>query len=130
MTASNPVEVLVQRRQTEAYLKAEPQMIALSRPTPKVKTAAGGKVDGVADTLDPQMFRVVPFKRRVTESESNIVEGTVTVSTYVLVGRWDADVKKDDEFVLPDGRYKVESVEPGKSYRTLAILEYRGVDGN
>lgn len=105
-------------------------MISLTRSTPKVKTAAGGKVKGVPENLDPQLFRVTSMKRRVTQSQSNIVEGSVTVSSYVLVGRWDADVQKNDVFVLDSGRYKVESVEPGRAYRTLAILEYSGVDEN
>ena len=128
---STRVEVLVQRRQTVAYLAApEAREIVLTRPTPKVRTAGGGRTKGTPLDLAPQTFRVVPIKRRVTPSQSNIVEGTVTVNQYVLVGRWDADVKKDDEFELDGGRYKVDSVEPGRQYRTLAILTFRGQDLN
>jgi hypothetical protein len=70
------------------------------------------------------------MKRRTSPSQSNIVEGTVTVAQYVLVGRWDADVKKGDEFEIDGARYKVDSVEPGRSYRTLAVLTYSGKDEN
>lgn len=134
MSASNRVETLVQRRQTAAYLAAEPQRIALERPTPAVKTPSGGKAKVPPTKLPDQTFRLVPFKRRVTHTQSNITEGTVTVTSYVLVGRWDADVQRDDEFVVDEGgrlhRYKVEAVEPGRSFRTLADVTYRGVDEN
>lgn len=130
MTMPNRVETLVQRRQTVAYLNSEPQEVIILRPQPDVDDGAGGKIKGQPVPMEPQIFRLVPFKRRLTHTQSTITEGTVTVTSYALVGRWDADVQKDDEFILDGGRYKVESVEPGRDYRTLADVTYRGADEN
>jgi hypothetical protein len=124
--SSSKAELLMQRRQTLAYLKANPAEIVLMRQTP-VKTAAGGRKKGASVALDPQMFRLEPFKRRLSHTQSQIVEGTVTLTSYVLVGRWDADVQRGDEFVYGGGRYKVESVEPERSFRTAADVTYTGV---
>jgi hypothetical protein len=129
VTTMSRVETLVQRRQTTAYLNAEPRDVVLLR-SDLQDDGAGGKIESQPVPLAPQVFRLVPFKRRLTHTQSTITEGTVTVSSYALVGRWDADVQKGDEFVLDGGRYRVESVEPGRDYRTLADVTYRGADEN
>lgn len=125
---SNRVEMIVQKRITRNYLDASIVQISLIRPS-YVKTAAGGKTLGPETTLDPQGFRLVPFKRRLTDTSRVTQEGFLTLSTYALVGDTGADVEPKDHFTLDGNRYEVDTVDPSSpefQFRSLAVLTFFG----
>lgn len=123
--ASNRIENLVEKRQTTAYIRAEPVLLVLKRPS-LVKTGAGGLRQGTPTPLPPQKVRLIPFKRRLTKLTRDTPEGDIINLPYVLMGFWDMNIKVGDEFEYEDGQYKVESIEPNRAFRTLANITYAG----
>lgn len=107
--------LLMLRRNIDAFIKADPVTIALNRIT-KVETPAGGFTEESYDIL-PQEFRLVPFKRRLTQQEVNTQDGPIPHLAYVLVGRYNVDVEKGDFFDLNGDRWRVVGVEPNTDRR-------------
>ncbi len=123
--ATNPTEVLVQRRLTEAQLAASGQAITLERPV-WIKTSAGGYVETAPQIISPQLMLLIPFKRRLTNMYTNTTDGDITTLTYALLLRWNADVLPKDRFEVDGGRYEVERIEPDRAYRTICQVFYSG----
>lgn len=101
----------VLRRNMAAFIAADPLMISLIR-TPLVETAAAGYVKGSPVTLAPQQFRLGTFKRRLTPYTAITANGQIPVMSYILIGRYTADIQRDDEFYLNGDHYTVISIEP------------------
>lgn len=114
------------------FIKADPIFLVLSRPT-LTKTTAGGWVKGVPRSLPRQMFRLTPFKRRLSNMQVTNQAGSIPNLDYVLVGKHTADIRRDDEFDYNGDHYRVVSVEPKTDDRTrtdrvVAQLEVLGGD--
>lgn len=105
------VEKLMMRRSIASFISADDVEITLQRPQ-QIDMGNGGWREGEALTLPPQRFRLVPFKRRLTHQEANTQDGAIPVLPYVLVGPPDADILRDDEFILRGRDCKVIGVEP------------------
>lgn len=99
------------RKNMDAFIRADPVEIALSRRV-KVKTDAGGWVQGPPRVLDPQQFRIGWFTRRLSKSVENTAEGYISVQSYILIGRHNVDLLPDDEFDYNGDHYFVKEVEP------------------
>jgi len=125
VVARNRQETRVQRRLLRKFVDAEPADIVLFRPT-MTGTVAGGLVKGTPTPLAAQHFRLVPFKKRLTQITRDTPDGNIINLAYVLIGEWDADVKPGDYFEWENGVYDVLSIEPNRSYRTAANITYRG----
>ena len=104
------------RRNVDAFIKADPVELVLNR-VQRVPTAAGGYTEETYDT-PPQQFRLVPFKRRLTNQEANTQDGPIPHLDYVLVGRYNVDVEKGDFFDLNGDRWRVVGVEPNTDRRS------------
>lgn len=124
--AYNRIETKVQRRLTRAYIKAEPALITLKRPQYEDTLAGGKRRTGLFTTLDPQLCRLVPFKRRIVLMSRDTFNGDVTNLPYVLVGYWDMDVAEGDRFVFEGATWKVGKTEPNRAYRTTSTCTYEG----
>lgn len=105
------------RKNMDAFIRADPVMIQLSRRV-KVKTDAGGWVQGPPQTLEPQQFRIGWFTRRLSKSVENTAEGYISVQSYILIGRYNIDLLTDDEFDYAGDHYIVTEVEPKANDRT------------
>jgi len=103
-------ELKVMRKIVGAFIAADETEIILTRLT-KIVTSNGSWVEGLAYDLDPQRFRIVPFKRRLVHQEADTQDGAIPLEPYVLVGRPDVDVQRDDEFTFADRQCKVVGVE-------------------
>lgn len=99
------------------FIKSDPVSITLTRPA-LIKTDAGGWIRGTPQVLTRQMFRLVPFKRRLSESMVVTTSGTTQKLPYVFIGKWNADVRRDDEFDYNGDHYRVVTVEPKSDDRT------------
>lgn len=104
-------ELLMMRRSLNAFVEADAVTITLSRPQ-KIDMGNGGWREGDPIVMPPQQFRLVPFKRRLTEQESNTQDGDIPSLPYVLVGEIGVDVRRDDEFDFRGRQCKVVGVEP------------------
>lgn len=120
------------RQNLKEFINADPIDIVLTRPT-LTATAAGGFIRGEPTVLTRQRFRLVPFKRRLSSTQSTTQMGNVSVLEYVLVGRWNANIRRDDEFTMNGDNYRVVSIEPKaddryKTDRVVVQVEIHGAD--
>lgn len=107
----NAIELKMMRRSLSAFIRAEEVPIVFTR-TVKTETDNGSWTENDAPlSLDPQMFRVVPFKRRLVHQEADTQDGAIPAIPYVLVGRPGVDVQRDDEFEIQGRPCKVVGVE-------------------
>lgn len=118
------------RRNLSAFISADPVSIVLTRST-QVKTLAGGTTKGMPVSLPPQQFRLVPFKRRLSNEIQNTQDGNLKLASYVLVGRYNVDVQRGDEFDHNGESYTVVDIEPKtndrlNTDRVSCSLEIRG----
>lgn len=121
----NPVELKMQRKQVAAWKHARSTELVLTRLV-KTKDGAGGWIEGAPRQLDPQVFRIVVFKRRLTQFMDNIEEGEVANLSYTLVGEPDADIEKGDLFVHEGNEYVVTAIDPDHEIRKVAIARFEG----
>lgn len=105
------------RQNLKEFIKADPISIVFTRPTLS-KTSSGGYLKTASVTITRQTFRLVPFKRRLSNTQSTTQMGNVGIIDYVLVGTWSANVRRDDEFDYNGDHYRVVSVEPKADDRT------------
>lgn len=99
------------RKVMAEFIEADGRLITLQRPT-FTKTATGGYVKGNYVTLPPQLFRLVMYRRRLTDLTTPKADGEVPTLPYVLVGAFDSDVERMDEFVLDGVYYRIQGLEP------------------
>lgn len=99
-------------------------LVVLHRPT-KVRNERGG-LDRTTDVeLDPQPFRLIPFKRRLTlEFRDNPTERT-TLIDYILTGSTDSDVQADDWFEYQNEVWRVDHVSSLRYHRMQATVARR-----
>lgn len=86
---------------TDYFITTDPLLIALQRPV-WITTSAGGKVQSGVDELEPQMFHVYPFKRRLTQeyhyNPQTLGEEKVEFIHWILIFTRGADIQEDDFF--------------------------------
>jgi hypothetical protein len=120
----------VLRRNMKVFIEADYRDIWLERPT-KTPTSNGSWIEGLPDPLAPQMFRLIPAKRRHSNPEVDSQDGNIPFQDWTMIGEYDADVQRDDEFTLNGDRYKVTAVTPDTAEReftdrVVVQLELRG----
>lgn len=122
------------RKVMAAFIAADGREITLNRPQ-FAKTATGGYAKGNFSALPPQLFRLVMYQRRLTNLTSEKADGEVPTLPYVLVGAFDSDVERGDEFTLDGTYYRVKGIEPHTADRAhtdrrvcqLLALDQEGV---
>jgi hypothetical protein len=99
------------RRVMAEFIKADGREISLHRPT-FTKTATGGYDKSSFETLDPQIFRLVMYRRRLTDLTTPKADGEVPTLPYVLIGYYNSNVQRMDEFTLDNVYYRIQGIEP------------------
>jgi hypothetical protein len=122
----NRSELVMRRRNVRAFVDADPVDVVLMRPSAKVRTSAGGWVEGEPLPLPPQRGRIVQAKRRFASPLVNTEAGEVTELPYILLGFWDMDVEKGDYFDWNNARWEVKSISDDREERTVVAVEYHG----
>lgn len=93
----NKQELQIHRRNTTAFIQADPVQLALVRVNELQRTASGGVVKAdVAAPIRSQTFRLLPTTDRV--ADVRLTSGRFAPVAFVLMGEWDADMARDDEF--------------------------------
>lgn len=121
------------RKVMAEFIRADGRSITLMRPT-FAKTPTGGYIKDSFQALDPQVFRLVPYKRRLTDLTTTKADGEVPTLPYVLVGAFNSDVERMDEFVLDGVYYRIRGLEPhtttpytDRKVAQLVALDQEGV---
>lgn len=124
------VELIMSRRQIQAMIDADPIEVILWRRT-KEKTAANGWKWTDPQPLPAQKVRITPFKRRLTDILTNTELGEVVNAPYVLLGRHDADVKREDVFEWAGRKFVIDSFDIAEpEVKTAALVQFHGGGNN
>lgn len=128
MTAA--AERQMARRNTRAFIQADPCKIIVTRSV-REATAAGGTRAVSSAALPEQTARLVPLSGNVWDrSKMTTDEGNLPDVTHQIVGMPNLDIEKDDIFVSADheGRlteWLVAHVSPERGNRTSGYVVVR-----
>jgi hypothetical protein len=99
------------RKVMAEFIRADGRQITIRRPTFS-ETETGGYAKGNFVSLPPQIFRLVMYRRRLTDLTTPKADGEVPTLPYVLVGYYNSDIQRMDEFTLDNVYYRVQGIEP------------------
>lgn len=108
----NHTELVMRRRNVLAFVNADPVRIELKRPSPAVKTDAGGSVRGEPTLLTPQTARIIPSKRRYDHGLVNTEPGQLPHTDYLLIAVYTFDGQVDDWFQWRGDNYQIKGIRP------------------
>jgi hypothetical protein len=118
---SSTLELSTQRKNTTAFIAADPVSLVLT-PHDKETTAAGGYKLVPQEPREAQMFRLIPASDRMPEiSNSN---GRMANPSYILLGAWDCAMERWDSFDLHGVTYEIAS--PVRPEHTDSPYERKG----
>jgi hypothetical protein len=115
----NAAQLRMQRATLAEYIRADPVTISFRR-YPRIDDGAGAWRKGPVQNIAPQVMRLVPYKRRLTNLTDHTADGDIPNVQYSLVATVDVDVERWDEFTLNGAEYKVMGVEPKTQNRTIS----------
>jgi hypothetical protein len=126
--ARSEAELRLQRKNTDAFIRANPSMIVLT-PHTATKTGAGTQmVPGQARA--PQRMRVIDQTRTFGAQPGTQTggDGTQARYDYQLLGYYDATVAKDDRWVDSNGiEWQIKDLLPDNGYeRRAQVVRYGG----
>lgn len=122
----NPVELLMRRRNVQAFIKADPMQLVVTRKAEPTKTDSGGYIPGTPETLTAQEARIVHNTRRYKNGLVNTEPGDIPDTDYLLIGVHTIDVKVDDEFEWLGQGYKITGIHPWRTESTLCSIQFSG----
>ncbi len=117
--SSNALELKLRRRVLDAYIAADPVTVSLVR-YPRVDDGAGAWRKGTPVNVAPQIMRLIPYKRRLTNLTDHTADGDIPNVQYSLVATPGVDVKRWDEWFYNGTWFKVMGIEPKTQIRALA----------
>lgn len=106
-----PAELKVQRRNSIAFIQADGRMVDLLRSS-RTSDGAGGTVVGDPVSVGAQLLRLLPQEDGATARTTS--EGETATPQFILMGPWDANMQRFDEFVLDGVRYQVVYIDDRK----------------
>lgn len=126
----NPVELMMRRRNVDAFEKADPIELRILRAPEPTKTDAGGWVQGDSEPLpapfDVQSARIVHNTRRYKAGLVNTEAGDIPDTDYLLIGSHTLNVEADDVFIWDGDYYKIIGVHPWRFESKLCALQFSG----
>ena len=125
----NLIERIMGRRQVDAIIRADPAVITLVRRA-KVSTPDGGWRWDSPATLPPIEVSIVPAKRRLSEMLVNTELGDVVDYPYVILARWNTDIRRNDRFTWNGDQFEVQSIHIKQEQEVIALVDYYGGANN
>lgn len=120
----NATELKIKRKNTVAFIRAQPVQVVITRET-KSQNLRGGW-DTEPEVLPAQTMRInhtLVGRRARQASPGDETFGSIPYSKDVLMGEWDADVRKDDTFTVDGVTYTVDYVYHTRDYETIANIQ-------
>lgn len=118
-------EIAICRKQTKHFINDHPESVTMTRGGGRKSDGAGGYTVTPGAPIDPQTVRLIPQDLR-TGVQSRNVDGEEVSPSYVILGEYNADIKKGDVFVKDNRNYEVTWVREDRRYETWAEVVYRG----
>jgi hypothetical protein len=106
-----PAELKAQQRISRAFIDADARDVILLR-SPRTDDGAGGFVVGEPVSQGAQRLRLLPQEDGATERTT--AEGETATPQYMLMGPWNANMQRWDEFELDGIRYQVVYIDDRK----------------
>jgi hypothetical protein len=123
-SAQPTTEVVMLRRQTREFIKADMRLISLWRTEYKGNGTGGYVVDTLLDIFEQEM-RLIPFSSLGMERAR--VDGTVVTPSWVLLGEYNSEMREGDRFFMPDGQVaEIVLVEEKRLYQTKGEVVLHG----
>jgi hypothetical protein len=104
-------ELKAQQRISRAFIEADARMITLMRPT-HTSDGAGGDIVGEPVPQGAQLLRLLPQEDGATARTT--AEGETATPQYILMGPWNANMARFDEFSLDGVRYQIVYIDDRK----------------
>jgi hypothetical protein len=121
---TNPIELSVQRQNTVAFIEADPLEIQLNRSTKTPNGSGGYTTTSAAPVGGLQRMRLIPQQGPLPEQIT--ADGQRVIPQYVLMGTYQADMQRWDEFLLDGKRYQITDVQHNRQYETKGWVFYLG----
>ena len=115
-------ELAVHRLNTVAFIAADSFACVLNRAVP-VSDGAGGKTVTYSP-LASQTMRLIPLGDGATERQAE--DGAMVRPTYMLLGRYDANMQRGDTFTKDGRRYRVVYINENSQYERKGEVVYVG----
>lgn len=121
---SRAAELRAQRRNTRAFIDADPFTLRLQRVGQLTPDGAGGyeRPRGGA-TLPVQIVKMIPVQNGLLRRTN---EGEEVVTTHVVVGMPDLDIERGDWFWIGGEKIEVSFLYPENGYERRAECAGRG----
>lgn len=103
-----PAELKAQRRNSIAFIEADAVWVDLLR-AERTDDGAGGFLVGEALPVGAQRLRLLPQEDGATARTT--AEGETATPEYMLMGPWNANMKRYDEFELNGVRYQIVYID-------------------
>jgi hypothetical protein len=116
-------ELRAQRTITEEFIRADSLEVTLLRST-FTPDGAGGEVKGDPAPLPVQTMRLIPASDGAQERFT--ADGEAVRPSYMLMGKFDADMERWDELIVDGIRYQIVFVNQNRQYQTKGEVVYRG----
>jgi hypothetical protein len=122
----DPMELLVNRAGTKAFIDADPVTVTL---TPRIASRAptGGVTQTDGAPRAPQVFKLIMQSPAGSSIEQRTEDGTERQVDFVLLGEWNAVIAVGDWW--EDGlgnRWEVRALIPTNNYESRAVVEAHG----
>lgn len=128
---ARPAETRAKRRSTLAMITRDGQEIALFRANGSVQggyvdDGEGGQIPAPAapgeDPDEPVSIKQRYFTTVVAEPvDETTDQGERLLINFVLIGKWDDDIREGDWFYVKNERYQIEFVDPNQDYQTKGV---------
>lgn len=117
-------ELTYMRIQTKAFIDADVKNLTFSRLT-KTANGSGGFTSTRAPLAFPQRMRLIPMQGNGSPLRQTL-DGEAVTPDYVLLGEFDASLKRWDTFTDLGRRYMVLFVHEKSTYEKKGEVKYLG----
>lgn len=122
----NHAELVMRRRNVQAFIDADPVKIVITRPGEAELTGTGGTIRGESTILREQKARIVQAKRRYDNGLINSEAGYIPHTDYLLIANHRMDIAKDDTFSWRGDIWSVTGVHPTRTESFLCSIDFLG----
>ena len=119
-------ELAVHRKNTLAFIAANPTVVTLIPIQEKVRTASAGWTTQDADPRVPQTMRIIEPSSRSIPATVKLQDGTERVVSFWLLGAHDALVAVGDHWDADGRSWEIGDIIRSNHYETRALVAERG----
>jgi hypothetical protein len=120
------MELQMNRKNTKAFIAADPVVVTLQTRTP-VRSAIGGWITEEGEPRAPQTFKLIMQSPAGGSLEQRTEDGTEREVDFILLGLWDAEIDIGDWWEDEnDNIWEVRALVPSNGYETRAVIEAHG----